>query len=522
MSEPNPENRGRARRSATDPASVPGVLAGEPDDRRLLERVRPSDWENPPPAGRYDLVVLGGGTAGLVAAAIGAGVGAKVALVESRLLGGDCLNWGCVPSKALLAVARTAASARRADRHHVTVPEVSVDFAAAMRRMRRLRAGIAAHDSAERFRGMGVDVFLGEGRFVDGERLEVAGATLRFRRAVIATGARPSEPPIEGLAEAGYRTNETLLELESLPRRLAVIGGGAIGCELAQAFARFGAEVTVLEARDRILPRDDPDAAGVVAGALRADGVDLRTGWAVERAETGPGGARRLVGGADSGIVEVDEIVVAVGRTPNVTGLGLAAAGVEYDQAEGVRVDDRLRTANRRIYAAGDVIPGPRFTHVSDAQARIAVRNALFPWRRKASGLVIPWCTYTDPELAQVGHTPASAAEAGIEIDTFTRSFDEVDRAVLEGETEGFARVHLRKGSDEIVGATIVGAGAGETISEVTLAIERGIGLGALSEVVHPYPTRAGALRSLADEYGRTRLTPLAKRVIGWWLALGR
>ena len=503
---------------------VPGIRPGEPHDERLLERVRPPGWENPRPADRYDLLVVGGGTAGLVSAAIGAALGARVALVEARLLGGDCLNWGCVPSKALLAVARVAATARGAQRLEVSTGEVAVDFAEAMRRMRRLRAEISVHDSADRFREMGVDVFLGRGQFVGREQLEVDGVPLAFRRAVIATGARPAEPPIEGLAEAGYRTSETVFELASLPTRLAVVGGGPIGCELAQAFARFGAEVVLLEAADRILTSDDPDAAEVVADALRADGVDLRTDWPAERIESTGEGPKRLVGGSGDPreTLEVDEILVAVGRTPNVDGLGLDAAGVAFDAASGVRVDDRLRTTNRRIYAAGDVVPGPRFTHLSDAQARIAVRNALFPWRQKADSIAVPWCTYTDPELAHVGHTPASAAEAGVEIDTFTRPSMEVDRAILEGETGGFARIHVKRGSDEIVGGTIVGPHAGETISEVTLAIERGIGLGGLSEVIHPYPTRAEALRAVADRYRRTRLTPFAKRVIGWWLKLAR
>lgn len=503
---------------------VHGVLASDPHDRRLVERVRPPEWVNPVPRDRYDLAVVGAGTAGLVSAAVAAGLGARVALVERRLLGGDCLNWGCVPSKALLAVGKAAAAARRAGSLGVRVGGVDVDFAAAMERMRRLRAEIAAHDAAERFRERGIDVFLGSGRFVAPGRLEIDGVPLAFRRAVLATGARPSVPPIDGLAESGYRTNETVLELEALPRRLAVVGGGPVGCELAQAFARFGARVTLLETHDRILANDDPDAAAVVADALRTDEVDLRTGWSVKRVEAGPDGVKRLVGEVDGGqqAVEADEILVAVGRSPNVTGLGLDAAGVEHDEREGVKVDEALRTTNPRIYAAGDVVPGPRFTHVSDAQARIAVRNALFPWRRKASALTIPWCTYTEPELAHVGRTAAAAAEAGVDVDTFTQPFETVDRAVLEGEHAGFARVHVRKGTDEIVGATIVAPGAGEMISEVTLAMERGIGLAALSETVHPYPTRAEALRKVADAYQRTRLTPLAKRAIGWWLSLLR
>lgn len=488
--------------------TIPGVRPGDPDDARLLERVRPPARENPVPRERYDLVVVGGGTAGLVTAAVAAGLGAEVALVERRLLGGDCLNWGCVPSKAVLAAAKSARA------------EGPGGFERAMARMRRLRATIAAHDSAERFAGLGVDVFLAEGRFTGPDRLDAGGTGLAFRRAVIATGARPAVPPVEGLREAGFRTNESVLDLEAAPARLAVVGGGPVGCEWAQAFARFGSEVRLLEAGERILPADDPDAAAVVRAALEADGVDVRAAWPVERVVRGPDG-ERVLAGPGGATVEADEVLVATGRVPNVEGLGLEAAGVEHGP-EGVVVDDGLRTTSRRIWAAGDVVPGPRFTHLSDAQARVAVRNALFPGRRKGSALVVPWCTYTDPELAQVGHTAASAAAEGIDVDTFTVRLEEVDRAVLEGRTEGFARIRVEAGSDRIVGATIVGARAGDWISEVTLALGAGIGLETLSETIHPYPTFAAALGALGDRYRRTRLTPWAKRAIGWWLRWSR
>lgn len=488
-------------------------------DRRRDRLVRPPGWENPRPAERYNLVVIGGGTGGLVAAAGAAGMGAKVALVERGRLGGDCLNTGCVPSKALLRCARAAANARRAGEFGVRVEgEPEVDFPAVMERMRRIRAEIAVHDSAERLRDRGVDVFFGEASFAGPAAVAVGHQTLAFHRAIVATGARPAEPPVEGLAEAGFRTSETVFSLTGLPDRLAVVGGGPVGCEIAQAFARFGSRVTMVEMTDRLLPNDDPDASSVVAEALRRDGVEVATGWTVERVESVAGGKRLHLEGEDGRrAVAVDEIFVATGRAPNVEGLDLERAGIGTGEGSGIEVDDRLRTANPRVYAIGDVLPGLRFTHLSDAQARVALRNALFPGSAKASALTIPWCTFTDPEVAQAGHTSASAAEAGIEIRTLTLPLEEVDRAVLDGETAGFARVHLEKGGDAIVGATMVARHAGEMISEMTLAIEAGVGLEAVGDTIHPYPTQAEAWKQLGDEYRRSRLTPLVRKAFELW-----
>lgn len=495
-----------------------------PHDERLLQRVRPPGWRNPAPAGRYNLVVLGAGTAGLVAAAGAAGLGARVALVERGLMGGDCLNTGCVPSKALLASARAAAAARRADARGVRVTgAVQVDFPAVMERMRRLRSELAEHDSAERFRSLGVDVFLGEGRFTGPDRLEVDGVTLTFDRALVATGSRPVAPPVPGLAEAGYRTTDTLFGLTALPPRLAILGAGPVGCELAQAFARFGARVTLIEAADRVLSRDDADAAALVQGALMGDGVDLRLRSALVRVEPGPGGARchvRPEAGAES-VVEVDQIVVAAGRAATTGGIGLGVAGIGWND-HGILVDDRLRTTNPRVFAAGDVAGELRFTHLADAHARIVLENALFFGRRKASDLAVPWTIFTDPEVAHVGHTAATARAAGIAVETFTQPLSGVDRAVLDGETGGFARVHVRSGSDSIVGATVVAPQAGETIAEVTLAMATGLGLDALGRTIHCYPTRAEVLRKLADARRRTRLTPRLRGLLGIWLGWRR
>jgi len=493
-------------------------------NRRLTEQVHPGGWKNPIPAPRYNLVVIGAGTAGLVIAAGAAGLGAKVALVERELMGGDCLNFGCVPSKAIIRASRAAAAVRDAARFGIRVPDgVRVDFAAVMERMRRLRADLSVTDSAARFKGLGVDVFIGDARFGGRDTVVVGDATLRFRRAAIATGARAAELPIAGLKEAGYLTNETIFSLTELPARIAVIGGGPIGCELAQALRRFGAGVTILEVAPQILIREDRDAAERVERALVRDGVVLLTAAAILGVEIrGNEKVIRFERGGAAAELAVDEIIIGTGRTPAVAGLNLEAAGVASDQVAGVTVDDYLRTTNRRIFAAGDVCSQYKFTHLADATARIVIRNALFFGRARMSALTIPWCTYTDPEIAHVGMSEAEARSRGIAIKTFVQEFDAVDRAILDGETGGFAKVHVAEGRDRILGATIVASHAGEMITEVTLAIAKRVGLGAIADVIHPYPTQAEALRKLGDQYNRTRLTPRVKRIFERWLAWTR
>jgi pyruvate/2-oxoglutarate dehydrogenase complex dihydrolipoamide dehydrogenase (E3) component len=498
--------------TTADPA-VPLPLHRAPvgeHDRRLLDAVHPDAWSNPAPKSSYHLVVLGAGTAGLVTAAIGAALGARVALVERALMGGDCLNVGCVPSKAILRAARgwheAAGAARRFGGPEVAGPG---DFGVAMERMRRIRADIGPVDSARRFREeLGVDVFLGDGRFVAADALEVGGARLRFRRAVVATGGRAAVPDIDGLAAAGYLTNETIFSLTERPGHLVVLGGGPIGCELAQAFARFGSRVTLLESSSRLLSHDDPEAAAVVAGALERDGVKLVFGASVERVERAGGEvALRWPGGATAGT----HLLVATGRAPNVEGAGLEAAGVRFGD-KGVTVDEHMRTSNPRIYAIGDVASKYRFTHAADAQARMVVRNALFFGRGKASDLVIPWCTYTSPEVAHVGITADEATARGDEVQTITIPMHDVDRARLDGEDEGFLRVHLKAGTDRILGATLVASHAGDLVSQITQAMVAGTGLGKVGQTIFPYPTQAEAIRKAADAWSRTRLTPAAKK----------
>jgi pyruvate/2-oxoglutarate dehydrogenase complex dihydrolipoamide dehydrogenase (E3) component len=458
--------------------------------------------------------------AGLVSAAIAAGLGARVALVERHLMGGDCLNVGCVPSKGLLRAARAVAEVRAAGAFGVRgLDDVTADFGAAMERMRRLRARISAVDGAERFRALGVDVFLGQGRFTGRDALDVDGVTLRFRKAVVATGARAAQPPVDGLDGNGALTNENVFSLTAQPARLAVQGGGPIGCELAQAFARFGSRVTLVELGERVLQREDPQAALLVQAALARDGVELRL-------QARAAGARRegdervlvLESAGAPRELRVDAVLVGVGRRPNVDGLGLDAAGIAFDERTGVRVDDRLRTTNRSVYAAGDVCSKYQFTHAADFMARIVVQNALFLGRKRLSALTIPWCTYTDPELAHVGLGERDAEAQGLAIDTYVQPLAEVDRAVLDGETEGFVKVHVRKGSDAIVGATIVAKHAGEMLSEITLAMTAGKGLASIGATIHPYPTQADAVRRVADQWSRTRLTPGVKRWMSRWL----
>jgi pyruvate/2-oxoglutarate dehydrogenase complex dihydrolipoamide dehydrogenase (E3) component len=504
----------------------PLVLPVDSYNDELVSNVHPADWVNPQPADRYNLVVIGAGSAGLITAAIAAGLGAKVALIERHLMGGDCLNVGCVPSKSLIRAARLVAEARRAEQLGLQMQSAAtVDFGAAMERMRKIRSQISREDSARRYRDeLGVDVFIGDAHFADSDTVEVGGARLRFRKAVIATGARAAAPEIEGLEAAGYLTNESIFELTERPNRLGVIGSGPIGSELAQAFRRFGCEVAILERTRHILPREDADAAQIVQQRFEDEGIRLTLGCKVEKIAAHETGKRIQLTAADGKTesLDVDEVLVSVGRAPNVEGLNLEAVGVDYDNRRGVHVNDYLQTTNPRIYAAGDIAMAWKFTHAADAAAKIVVQNALFLRTKKLSSLVMPWCTYTDPEVAHVGLYEHEAAERGIEISTFQVALHEVNRAVTDSEEEGFVKVHVKKGSDRILGATIVASHAGEWISEVTLAMVNKLGLGAILNTIHPYPTQAEALKRAAGAYVRTRATPRVNRFLERFMALRR
>lgn len=494
---------------------------------QLLDLTHPKAWVNPAPKATYNLVVIGAGTGGLVSAAGSAGLGARVALIEAHLLGGDCLNVGCVPSKALLRCAKAAVAVRHAAEFGVRVDgNVSVDFGYVMERMRRLRAGIAPNDSVKRFtEEVGVDLFMGRGRFTGKNTIEVNGATLNFSKAVIATGGTAAIPPLPGLAEAPYLTNATLFNLTELPPRLGVIGAGPIGLEMAQAFQRFGSQVTVFVRDTRILSKEDPDAAHVVEVALRRDGVAFELGANLKRIESQNGQPPvTVVLETDAGEqkFEVDALLIATGRKPVVNGLGLDAAGVEYDERLGVHVDDRLRTSNPDVFAVGDVASKYQFTHIADFMARMVIRNALFFGRDKFSNFLIPWATYTEPEIAHVGLYEKDLQARDIAYNTFTREFADVDRTIVDGATEGFVKIHVKKGSDEILGATIVSSHAGDMISEVTVAMQSGMGLGKLASVIHPYPTAAEAIRQCGDAYNRARLTPTVRGIFDRLMSIRR
>jgi len=494
-----------------------------PHDQALLARVRPEDWENPEPRDRYDLVVLGGGTGGLVSAAIGAALGARVALVERALLGGDCLNYGCVPSKALLRSARAWAAARdAAPRFHGPAATGEGDFAAVMDRMRRLRADIAEVDGAERFRSLGVDVFLGSGRFVASDALEVEGARLDFRRCILATGGRAALPPIPGLRESEPLTNENVFSLTSLPDRLIVLGAGPIGSELSLAFARFGSRVTLLDQADAPLPREEPEAGMIARATLDGAGVEFIGGTRIVQVERDRRGGVRVTTKTPSGETRIHEgarVLAALGRTPNLDP-SLERAGVETTR-EGVMVDDRLRTTNRRIFAVGDVTGRHQFTHVADAHARIATRNALFLGRQRVSDLVIPAATYLDPEIARVGATAAELEEQGKAFETVRIDFEHVDRAILDG-ADGFLMVHVEAGGDDILGATVVADNAGDLVSQLSQTMALGVGLTELGDVIFPYPTVAEALRKAADARRRTRLTERTRKLFDLFFRIWR
>lgn len=490
-------------------------------NQKLISYVHPPDWVNPQPANCYDLVVIGAGTAGLVVAAGAAGLdlGLKVALVEKHLMGGDCLNVGCVPSKSIIRSSRVVAEMQNARDFGILPPEkIEIDFSAVMERMRKIRAGISHHDSAQRFQKLGIDVFLGEGHFLQNNSIEVDGKILHYKKAVIATGARAVRPKIEGIEDAGFLTNETVFSLTQRPERLAVIGGGPIGCELAQTFHRLGCQVILFHNSSHLLNKEDVDAAEIVQNVLLKEGIHLILNSQIERViKTDEGKTIDYISNGKKQSITVDEILVGAGRAANVEGLNLEAVGVEYDR-KGVKVNDYLQTTNPKIYAAGDICMNWKFTHAADAAARIVIKNTLFsPFglgRSKLSNLVMPWVTYTDPEITHVGMYEHEAQKAGIEVSTIKIPFSSVDRAIADGEAEGFVKILHQKGSDRILGATIVARHAGEMISEVTTAIVNKIGLNGLSNVIHPYPTQAEGIKKAADAYRRTLLTPSSKKFL--------
>ena len=502
------------------------ILPMDEHNQKLISYVHPPDWINPRPKSNYDLVVIGAGTAGLVVAAgaAGLGLGLKVALIEKHLMGGDCLNFGCVPSKTMIRSAKVIGEILKAQELGIKVTKTEINFPFVMERMRTIRAGISHHDSAERFKSLGIDVFLGEAHFLTNNAVEVDGQKLSYKKAVIATGARAIIPKIDGIKETGFHTNETIFSVTELPKSLAVIGAGPIGCELAQAFQRLGTNVTLFHKYDHILNKEDPDAAEIIQNTFIKEGINLVFNAKILKVEKTEQGKKIYYNSNRiQESITVDEILVGAGRTPNIEGLNLEAVGVEYDR-KGVKVNDFLQTTNPKIYAAGDICLPYKFTHTADAAARIVIKNTLFaPFgfgKSKFSDLVIPWITYTAPEIAHVGKYEHQLQEQGIKYDTIKIFMSSVDRAIVDGETKGFVKIHHQKGSDKILGATIVSSHAGEIISEITAAIVNKIGLNGLSNVIHSYPTHAEAIKKAADAYRRTLLTPRSKKILGLLIKL--
>ncbi len=500
---------------------IPALLPEDQYDQDLANNTAPKHWINPKPALMYNMVVVGGGTAGLITSIIVASLGGKVALVEKGFMGGDCLVTGCVPSKSLIRPAHLAHEIRNA--HELGILSVKsdnfeADFPTIMQRLRRIRAQISVHDSAKRYTSLGVDVFRGQGIFTSSNTLEVDGTKLNFRKAAICSGARAMHPNIEGLAEVGYLTNENVFNLEALPKHLIVIGGGPIGCELAQAFKRLGSKVTIIQ-KTTFLPNEEPRASALLAEVFAKEGINVLLNAQTLKAEKNSQGQKILTVLQDGKEIKVegDEILIGAGRIPNVENFGLETANVEYTQ-RGVIVDDFLRTTNPNIYAAGDCCMAWKFTHAADSAAQIIVQNALFKGRKRLSSLIMPWCTYTDPEIAHVGMYEKDAQKQGLEVEFFSIDMNEIDRAITDGQSQGFVKIMLKKNSDKILGATIVSSHAGEMISEITTAMVANMGLGKLGGVIHPYPTQASAIKRVAGLYKKSKLTPTVAKILRWWL----
>ena len=473
---------------------------------------------------RYDLLVIGGGTAGLVAAAGGASLGARVALVERDKLGGECLNYGCVPTKALIRSAGVASLMRRAPEFGIRPVPVEVDFPAVMRRMRGAMERAGERDSPERFRSLGVDVKLGEeASFVSAREVSVGGRTLSARSTIVATGSHAKPPPIEGLGEAGYLDNVSVLELEELPRSMVIVGAGPIGTEFAQMFARFGCKVELICSKQNPLPIEEPEVGEAVVRALSADGVRLHPGYHAVAARRENGEKAVVARNSAGGEVEVrgEEILVAAGRAPTVDGLRLENAGVKIGE-EGLIVDERLETTAEGIYAAGDIVGGLRFTHAAEYMARIALQNALFPVKSKTDFSAVPWTTFTDPEVARVGLTEKEAREKHGRVEAYTHELPDLDRAIVDGEGNGFVKIVTGE-RGRILGGHVVAPDAGDVVAEIVLAMRKGLPITDLSRTVHVYPTISEGVKGAADNYYRNKLFgDRARKALGVYFALLR
>ena len=477
------------------------IIKQSVSDKKWKDYIFPDDYKNPEPKEKYHLVVIGAGPAGLVTAIGAAGLGAKVALIEAKAMGGDCLNVGCVPSKALLAASKKVKTGALSS-------EKAFDW------VHQVRAEISDVDSVERFSGAGIDVFLGHGHFVDAHTVEVNGAQLKAKAFVISTGSEPFVPPIKGIESVTVHTNETIFDLEKRPDSIGILGGGPIGCELAQAFADLGSEVHLFEMADQVLIREHPEAAKLVSDSLVNRGVHLQLGAAVSELTATDG---KIIVKTERTETVVETVLAAVGRQSNFHNLSLDKAGVVTDKRS-ITVDKHYRTSQKHIFAIGDVSSPYQFTNFADAQARAVIQNALFPGNASANTDLLPWCTYTSPEIARIGLSPIDAENKGIEFDTYRYDWKNSDRAISEDDTVGFVEVITKKGSDKIIGATIVGSDAGDQIAPLSVMISTNTGLKDLSSSLFCYPSRSEYLKRLSDAYNKTRLTPTSAKLLKIWL----
>jgi pyruvate/2-oxoglutarate dehydrogenase complex dihydrolipoamide dehydrogenase (E3) component len=463
------------------------------DESRFLQRVRPSDWSNPLPRSPYDLLIIGAGPAGLEAADEAVRLGASVALVERNRLGGNSLNVGSIPSKSIIRASRLRAAVRDAEEFSATTTEaMRMDYGVVLARMHRIRARIAEYHSAERLREKGIDLYFGQAHFSSPTLLRVGDVSLAFRKALIATGARPRKADIKGIDNIDYRTSTTIFDMDQLPKRMVVIGGGPLGCELAQAFCKLGSDVSIVEANPKFLPLEERDAAEVLSRSMARDGVTIRLNTTVTAARTENG--IKVLETVNAGVkdrIETGEILLSVGRAPNVETLALEMAGIAFTTGNGIGVDSNFRTSNPNTYAAGDVCSPLKFVNVARASARVAVRHALLDEAATTQTALAPWCTYCDPEIAHIGLHIWDARAQNIPVTTYTVMMQDIDRAITDGEDTGFIKIHLQHGTDRILGASIVATNASEIINEMAVIMSAGIGMNQLSSMLHTYPSRS-------------------------------
>lgn len=465
-----------------------------------------------------NLIVIGGGSAGLVSALIAAAVNAKVTLIEKHKMGGDCLNTGCVPSKALIKSAKVASLINRSNEFGINVPESNVDFAAVMERVQSVISKIEPHDSVERFESLGVECIEGEAKITSPWTVEINGKVLSARSIIVATGARPFVPPIKGIDQVDYLTSDNLWDIRELPKRLVVLGGGPIGCELTQAFTRLGSQVTQIEMLPRIMIREDDEIAAMVTKRFQDEGVDIRTEHVAKEVLI-KNNQKFLICEHDNNTVEIefDEILVAVGRAANTSGFGLEELGVELNPNKTIRVNEKLQSSIPNIYACGDVAGPYQFTHTAAHQAWYATVNALFGKLKsfKVDYSVIPWATFTDPEVARVGLNEQDAKEKGLPYDVTSYGIDDLDRAITEGEDHGVVKVLTVPGKDKILGVTIIGDHAGELITEYITAMKHGFGMNKILGTIHIYPTFSEANKFAAGVWKKANAPQTLLKLVG-------